>query len=152
MNVAEKIYKQMVVKGMNQKALARASGISDSEVSRILRGKSSPSLEYASRMARALGVSLDYLGDETKVDDTSASDRETGQLNRELGELVENLGARRARRLLETAADLGFELAIGRLLGVEIQPLIEPAPASPAPLAKRASGAQHGAAGRANSA
>lgn len=125
MNVAEKIYKQMVLKGLNQKALARLSGVSDSEVSRILRAKSSPSLEYAARLARTLGVSLDYLADDSLEADPLAAAVEGDSIDRELAEASEMLGSRRARRILETAIDLGYEVAIRRLLGVEARPLIE---------------------------
>ena len=35
------------------------------------------------------------------------------------------LGNRAARRILETACDLGYEVAIRRLLGLEMKPIIE---------------------------
>jgi transcriptional regulator with XRE-family HTH domain len=122
MDVAEKIYKQMLVKGLNQKALARSAGISDSEVSRILRRKSSPSLEYASRLAQALEVSLDYLADDTATSDSRQERAET--LDGEMTELTRAIGPKHARRLLEIAHELGYELAIRRLLGVEAKPVI----------------------------
>ncbi len=64
MRFEEKLRKEMLLKGFNQQRLARASGVSDSEVSRILAGKSQPGLENALKLSRAVGVSLDYLADE----------------------------------------------------------------------------------------
>jgi transcriptional regulator with XRE-family HTH domain len=116
MTFAEKVYKQMLVRGLNQQRLAQLSAVSDSEVSRLLRGKSSPSLEYARRLSRALGVSLDYLADEALESDPAASD---DAADRELMELARDIGHRQARRVLETSLDLGYEVAIRRLLGVE---------------------------------
>jgi transcriptional regulator with XRE-family HTH domain len=153
MSYAEKIYKHMVVKGLNQKALARLAGVSDSEVSRILRGQSSPSLEYAARLARALGLSLDDLTDGGTQGSARATRDEVG-LEGELAALVKELGPRQARRLLETAADLGYDVAIRRLLGVEMKPVIEPAVgvSNGQPRAKQSGEAHRGASGRANSA
>jgi transcriptional regulator with XRE-family HTH domain len=44
-------------------AVARAGGISTTYVQKLLDGKSSVSLEVASRIARHFGVSLDYFAD-----------------------------------------------------------------------------------------
>ena len=65
MRLSEKLLKQMLIKGLNGQKLARLSGVSDSEVSRILGGKSQPGLENAFRLAQAVGVSLDYLADDS---------------------------------------------------------------------------------------
>jgi transcriptional regulator with XRE-family HTH domain len=143
MRVAEKIYKQMLLKGLNQQKLARAAAISDSEVSRILRGKSSPSLEYAQRLARALGVSLDYLADDECDDDATGTAGSMSDRERELLDLAREIGPRQARRVLETALDLGYEVAIRRLLGLEMKPVIEVGEAPPA----RPSSGRAGAAG-----
>src|SRR5262249_29471037 len=71
MRFYEKLYKQMLLLGMNQQKLARKSQVSDSEVSRILAGKSQPGLENAFKLSRAVGVSLDYLADEALEEDPS---------------------------------------------------------------------------------
>lgn len=137
MRYAEKLYKAMLLKGLNQQKLARLSAVSDSEVSRILAGKSNPSLEYAFRLARALGVSLDYLADDQLEDDPRQGAEPASSQEREVLELARQLGPRQARRLLETSADLGYEVAIRRLLGAEMKPIIEvgdgvrPGPAAP---------------------
>ena len=141
MRVSEKLYKHMLSKGLNQQRLARLASISDSEVSRILNGKSSPSLEYAFRLAKALGVSLDYLADDTMDDDPAAGVAVGSDQERELLELARELRVRSARRLLETAHELGYDLAMRRLLGLEIKPVIEPAEVSHARGAGRASSA-----------
>lgn len=143
MRYAEKLYKMMLLKGLNQQKLARLSAVSDSEVSRILRGKSQPGLENAFRLARALGISLDYLADD-ELETDPARGVEAGTLQeREVLDLARELGPRQARRLLETAADLGFDVAIRRLLGAELKPLIEvgdgPSHAPPATLNRASS-------------
>ncbi len=130
MRFEEKLRKNMMLKGYNQQKLARLSGVSDSEISRILSGKSgNPGLENALRLARAVGVSLDYLADDAlDQDPVSAAEAATSESfpdNAE-GEILlaaRDLGLRPARRILETACDLGYEVAIRRLL--DIRPLIE---------------------------
>ena len=133
MRYAEKLYKQMILNGLNQQKLARLAGVSDSEISRILNGKSNPSLEYARRLARALGLSLDYLADDALDEDPRARTRSGEAALGELRDAVGELGPRQARRLLETASELGYEVAMRRLLGLEARPIVEvgdrPAPA-----------------------
>jgi transcriptional regulator with XRE-family HTH domain len=131
MKFSEKLYKQMLSLGMNQQKLARQSGVSDSEVSRILAGKSQPGLENAFKLAQAVGVSLDYLADESLLEDPARSDELVPPEEREVMELARQLGPRQARRLLETASELGYELATRRLLGVETKSIpTEPPEAS----------------------
>lgn len=125
MRYAEKLYQQMVQKGFKQQRLAEASGVSDSEVSRILNGKSRPGLENAFRLARALGVSLDYLADDSLDADPSRPSDPISAGEREILELAQALGLRQARRILETAGDLGYEVAKNRLLGAPMKPVIE---------------------------
>src|SRR5262245_47115152 len=124
MRFEEKLRKQMLLKGLNQQKLARLSGVSDSEVSRILGGKSQPGLENAFKLARAVGVSLDYLADDSLESDPSQSTALPPE-EKEVMELVRDFGPRRARRLLETSSELGYEVAIRRLLGAEGKPIIE---------------------------
>jgi transcriptional regulator with XRE-family HTH domain len=126
MTFSEKVYKQMLLRGLNQQRLAQLSSVSDSEVSRVLRGKSSPSLEYAHRLAKALGVSLDYLADdELEVEPATRGDG-LEPAERELLELARDLGHRQSRRVLETTLDLGYEVATRRLLGLDAgKPIVE---------------------------
>ena len=65
----KKLLGQMVRRGLNGQKLAKISKVSDSEISRILAGKSRPGLENAFRLAKAVGVSLDYLADDTLEND-----------------------------------------------------------------------------------
>jgi transcriptional regulator with XRE-family HTH domain len=125
MRFEEKLRKQMLLKGFNQQRLAKAARVSDSEVSRILSGKSAnPGLENALRLARAVGVSLDYLADDSLDEDTPSESREgMTATEEEILEISRELGPRQARRLLEMACELGYEIAVRRLL--EMPPLIE---------------------------
>jgi transcriptional regulator with XRE-family HTH domain len=128
MRFEEKLRRQMLLKGFNQQRLARASSVSDSEISRILSGKSAnPGLENALRLARALSVSLDFLADDAMDEDTSragdAAPSPVIGIEAEVLGLARDLGMRQARRVLETVTDLSYEIAIRRLL--EMRPLIE---------------------------
>lgn len=52
---------QMLLAGLNQKELARATGISEHSISKYARGEAVPSLYNAARIAKALCCSLDDL-------------------------------------------------------------------------------------------
>ena len=150
MRFEEKLRKQMLLRGFNQQRLARESAVSDSEISRILSGKSSnPGLENAFKLAKAVGLPLDFLADDA-VEAPPETFGEVGLVRdgveSEVLDLARGLGVRQARRVLETVAELGYEVAIRRLL--EMRPLIEvgdpprTSAATPAaPLDRRASSA-----------
>lgn len=60
--LAERIQYAMKVRGMSQADLARATGISTSNVAHIVTGKTKdPQLSNVLKIAQALDVSLDYL-------------------------------------------------------------------------------------------
>lgn len=61
MKFSEKITKLKKLKNLSQVDLAETTGISRDAISKYERGDSVPSVEYAKRIADALGVSLDYL-------------------------------------------------------------------------------------------
>jgi transcriptional regulator with XRE-family HTH domain len=61
MKFGEKIAKLKKQKKMSQIELAKVTGISRDAISKYERGDVIPSVEYAKRIADALGVSLDYL-------------------------------------------------------------------------------------------
>ena len=61
MKLSEKITKLKKLKGLSQVNLAETTGISRDAISKYERGDATPSVEYAKRLADALGVSLDYL-------------------------------------------------------------------------------------------
>ena len=118
--------KLMLLKGLNQQMLARASCVSDSEISRILSGKSKNlGLKNALRLARAMGVSLDYLvaGDQDedpiRAGDLASVGLEVRGIETEILEAAHEIGIRRARRILETTCDLGYDTAMRRLLEME---------------------------------
>ena len=114
----------MLLKGFNQQMLARASLVSDSEISRILSGKSgNPGLENAFRLARAVGVSLDYLADDDLDENPIDAASDVMGPESEILQAAREIGARQARRVLETVCDLGYEMAMRRLL--EMKPAIE---------------------------
>jgi hypothetical protein len=126
MKYAEKLYKQMLQKGLNQQKLAKNSRVSDSEVSRILGGKSQPGLDNAFRLARAVGVSLDFLADDSLETDPlqpPASGRSVAE--QEMLSVARDLGFPCAQRLLEIARVLGYETAIRRLVGADTKPLTD---------------------------
>ncbi len=117
MRYEEKLRREMILRGFNQQKLARFSGVSDSEVSRILSGKSQPGLENALRLARAVGVSLDYLADDKLERDPSRSAE--APWDQELLDLGQGLGMRQAVQLLMTARTLGIQRALERMYGLE---------------------------------
>lgn len=138
MRYPEKLYKQMLRVGLNQQKLAKKSQVSDSEVSRILGGKSQPGLENAFRLARAVGVSLDFLADDALETDPSQPAGPASATERDILEAAQALGYASAFRLLDIARVLGPEVAIRRLVGAELpvgdrnhlSPAAPPVPAS----------------------
>jgi transcriptional regulator with XRE-family HTH domain len=154
MKYAEKLYKQMLLRGLNQQRLARDSRVSDSEVSRILGGKSQPGLENAFRLARAVGVSLDFLADDSLVTDPLQPNAETtSSSEREVVSLARELGFSSVVRLLEIARLLGYEAAMRRLIGADGKTGSEPSSTStPTSLAAAAALQFPAAAGQSSSA
>jgi transcriptional regulator with XRE-family HTH domain len=123
MKLEEKLQSQMVRLGLNGQKLARTSKVSDSEISRILAGKSRPGLENAFRLARAVGVSLDYLADDALETDPLENRDPLSPEERELLDLAHGIGTARAARFLEIVRIVGYEIAMRRLL--EAKPLVE---------------------------
>lgn len=112
----KKLTAQMLRRGLNGQKLAKISKVSDSEISRILAGKSRPGLENAFRLAKAVGVSLDYLADDSlETDPAKAADPLTAE-EREILDLAHAIGCSRATRVLENIRIVGYEVAMRRLL------------------------------------
>ncbi len=65
MGYTEKLQKACALRGLDQAALAGKVGLSKSSISRILSGAQEPKLGVASALAKVLGVTLDYLVDES---------------------------------------------------------------------------------------
>lgn len=119
----DKLLTEMARQGLNGQRLAQRSKVSDSEISRILSGQSTPGLENSFRLARAVGVSLDFLADDTlEVDPLRGTDPLTPDERRVL-DVVQRVGLPRALLLLENISFVGYEIAMQRLLGAK--PVVE---------------------------
>src|SRR5262245_11297659 len=105
MTLAEKILRALDRAGMKQAQLARASGLSPSAVTAILKGTRRLYADQAFKVAKALGVPLDYLMDDALEDPPqrrAAAELTTEQTT--LLQAVETLG-------------LPFREALARLAG-----------------------------------
>ena len=130
MKYAEKLYRQLVRLGWNQQKLSRASGVSDSEVSRILAGKSNPGLENANRLAKAVGLSLDYMANEEILEDPKLEAAGLTDGQRELLAVSASIGNRQVAQVLDIVQHLGYDVSLKRL--IDARPSIEVVGASPA--------------------
>lgn len=144
MTLKDKLQMLMARAGLNGQKLARMSQVSDSEISRILQGKSRPGLDNAFRLARAVGVSLDYLADDAlDVDAQSVPADSLTSEDRKILALAAKIGRGEVSTLLENIRFLGYDLAMSRLVGGK--PVIElereTAPVVPAVAAPRISSA-----------
>ncbi len=123
MILKDKLQMLMVRHALNGQKLARLSRVSDSEISRILQGKSRPGLDNALRLAKSVGVSLDYLADDTlDVPPPQPADNLTTDERKILG-LAQKIGCGEVLTLLENIRFLGYEMAMSRLVGGK--PVIE---------------------------
>lgn len=131
----DKLLAEMGRQGLNGQRLAQRSKVSDSEISRILSGQSTPGLENAFRLARSVGVSLDFLADDTLEVDPLKSTDPLSPEERRLLDLAQQIGSTRAILLLENIRYLGYETALQRLLmvkpRVEVEVDDEAVPAAP---------------------
>ena len=109
--------------GLSQQALAQKSGVSDSEISRLLKGQSKrPGLQNIFRLARALEVSVDYLADDRLVADPHSPRESCPSAEQELLERARSIGLREVRMILDATRILGFETAIRRLYALDVRP------------------------------
>jgi transcriptional regulator with XRE-family HTH domain len=123
MKLEEKLLNRMIRLGLNGQKLAKTSQVSDSEISRILAGKSRPGLENAFRLARAVGVSLDYLADDTLEADPIQDADPLSPEERDVLDLAHGIGSSRAARVLDIVRIVGYEVAMRRLL--DARPIVE---------------------------
>jgi transcriptional regulator with XRE-family HTH domain len=121
---SEKLMQKTLQLGLNGQKLARKSEVSDSEISRIMNGKSLPGLENAIALARAVGVSLDYLADDSLEADTHQPQESSNELETMILKLVREIGYLQSHTLLENSRSLGYELAMKRL--IESKPVVAP--------------------------
>ncbi len=133
----DKLLTEMARQGLNGQKLAQRSKVSDSETSRILSGQSTPGLENAFRLARAVGVSLDFLADDSLEADPLRSTDPVSTEERHVLDLSQRTGLTRAIHVLEIISFIGYETTMQRLLGmIGSKPVIEIAPGDdPRPLA-----------------
>ncbi|MCY2933802.1 MAG: helix-turn-helix transcriptional regulator [Planctomycetota bacterium] len=129
MKYAEKLYRQLVRLGWNQQKLSRTSGVSDSEVSRILAGKSNPGLENAFRLSNAVGLSLDFMANETLTEDPRLETTGLTESQRELLTLANAIGLRQVTQIMDIVQHLGYEMSLRRL--IDARPTIEVLGADP---------------------
>jgi transcriptional regulator with XRE-family HTH domain len=123
MKLKDKLQLLMNRHGLNGQKLARLSQVSDSEISRILQGKSRPGLDNAFRLARAVNVSLDYLADDSLDIDASQPADLLSTEERKVLNLVQKIGGSEVLAILENVRFLGYEVAMSRLIGAK--PIIE---------------------------
>ena len=111
MGYTEKLQRLCALRGLDQSTLAARVGLSKSSMSRILSGAQEPKLRLAYDLAKTLGVTLDYL-----VDDTQSPDLADQLVMVSKDELTIPKIVRR----------LGGDVAIDRLLGVVSSSVNEP--------------------------
>ena len=123
MILKDKLQLLMARYGLNGQKLARLSQVSDSEISRILQGKSRPGLDNAFRLAKSVNVTLDYLADDSlDAEPPQPADHLTAE-ERKLLSVAEKIGYSEVLTLLENIRFLGYEVAMSRLVGGK--PVIE---------------------------
>jgi len=107
MGYTEKLQKLCALRGLDQSELAKRVNLSKSSISRILSGAQEPKLRLAYDLAKALGVTLDYLvGDTAEV---STGDHLVMLTEEEL-------------MILKIVRELGPNVSIKRLLNVAANP------------------------------
>jgi transcriptional regulator with XRE-family HTH domain len=149
MELKDKLQMMMSRRGLNGQRLARASGVSDSEISRILQGKSRPGLDNAFRLARSVGVTLDYLADDTMDVEPAKQEDNVSHDERRVLALAQKIGFSQVMNILENIRFLGYEVAMSRLVGgkpiievdkeVDVRPAISPVATAGSNIAPRAS-------------
>jgi transcriptional regulator with XRE-family HTH domain len=142
---SEKLSQKMLQLGLNGQKLARRSDVSDSEISRIINGRSLPGLENAIALARSLAVSLDFLADDSLDADPNQPKESADERETTIQRLAREIGYKQAEYILEYTRVVGYEVAMHRL--AEAKPIVAPLIESTRPVV-----ASMPAAGRANSA
>jgi transcriptional regulator with XRE-family HTH domain len=123
MELKDKLQMLMARAALNGQKLARSSKVSDSEISRILQGKSRPGLDNAFRLARSVGVTLDYLADDSMDVEPPKPEDHLSADERKVLALAQKVGCSQVITILENIRFLGYEVAMSRLLGGK--PIIE---------------------------
>jgi transcriptional regulator with XRE-family HTH domain len=117
MTLKDKLQMLMARRGLNGQKLARLSQVSDSEISRILQGKSRPGLDNAFRLAKSVGVTLDYLADDSLDVEPRQAEEIIAPEERKVLALLHKIGYSEVLTILENVRFLGYEVAMSRLVG-----------------------------------
>ncbi len=128
---SEKLGQKILQLGLNGQKLARKSEVSDSEISRIMNGKSLPGLENAIALARAVGVSLDYLADDALDSDPNQPKESANEMEMMILRLAREVGYMEAFHILQSTRIIGYEIAANRLL--DGKPIVTSIPDGPRP-------------------
>ena len=123
MILKDKLQMLMARNGLNGQKLARLSQVSDSEISRILQGKSRPGLDNAFRLAKSVKVTLDYLADDSLDAEPPQPADHLSPEERRLVTIAQKIGCSEVLTMLENIRFLGYEVAMSRLVGGK--PIIE---------------------------
>ena len=113
---SEKLGQKILQLGLNGQKLARKSDVSDSEISRIMNGKSLPGLENAIALARAVSVSLDYLADDSLDVDPNQPKESADERETTIQRLAREIGFKQAEYILEYTRIIGYDVAMHRLV------------------------------------
>jgi transcriptional regulator with XRE-family HTH domain len=113
---SEKLAQKMLQLGLNGQKLSRKSEVSDSEISRIMNGKSLPGLENAIALARAVGVSLDYLADDLLDSDPNQPKESADEREATIQRLAREIGYKQVEHVLENVRIIGYDVAMQRLI------------------------------------
>jgi transcriptional regulator with XRE-family HTH domain len=123
MELKDKLQMLMARNNLNGQKLARLSRVSDSEISRILQGKSRPGLDNAYRLAKSVGVTLDFLADDGLDTEPPRPGDNLSAEERKILTLAQKIGSAQVVTMLENIRFLGYEVAMTRLVGG--RPIIE---------------------------
>jgi len=123
MELKDKLQMLMGRHNLNGQKLARLSRVSDSEISRILQGKSRPGLDNAYRLAKSVGVTLDFLADDGLDAEPPRPGDNLSPDERKILTLSQKIGCSQVVTMLENIRFLGYEVAMTRLVGG--RPIIE---------------------------
>jgi transcriptional regulator with XRE-family HTH domain len=150
MKLKDKLQMLMTRQSLNGQKLARLSQVSDSEISRILQGKSRPGLDNAFRLARAVNVSLDFLADDSLDVDAAEPAEHLSSDERRILALSQRIGSSEVIAILENVRFLGYEAAMSRLVGARAASDIDQEPGDHRPPTAPGSAVASGAAARAS--
>lgn len=117
MGYREKLKRLCALRGLDQSALASRVGLTKSSISRILSGAQEPKLTVAYELAKALGVTLDYL-----IDDSP----EIGPSDQLVSVSEEELTILKIVRHLGTAESIDRLLVVQSNASAEHAPLLAP--------------------------